>query len=379
MSRFCNAPWISISTDVNGSVRPCCRYEQPGRQTEYIMPNLRDGTIDKIWNGKELKRLRQAFLDGKEPAECNWCWSEEVAGLESFRQRYMARPYEYTPTVDNVPAPQIYDLKLSNVCNLKCRMCSPQASSSILKEMKELGATYEDETYWLSNKILGTKNESVFMESWVPQMQELEVTGGEPFFSSENKQLLTRIVDSGHAEHINLLITTNGMFYDRKLIEKISRFRRVTFSLSIDDVGERLEYARSGSSWKTIQTNILNLIKEYRSERLAINIYRTINIFNVWYLKELDDFAMDHNIEVISGMLHSPKPLCISYLPYWVKEEITARYASSNMYAGVLDFMNTSDMSFMIDLKEKIDTLDKIRKESFRKTFPEWSQVLLYE
>ena len=69
MSNFCYAPFISISTDVNGSIRPCCRYAQPDKQREYKMPNMKDGRIDKLFNGKEFQMLRQAFRDGKQPVE----------------------------------------------------------------------------------------------------------------------------------------------------------------------------------------------------------------------------------------------------------------------------------------------------------------------
>ena len=190
MSRFCPAPWINISTDVNGSIRPCCRYEQPGGQSKYKMPWMKNGKLDEIYNGPEMQALRDAFKNGIEPNECSWCWKEEAVGIKSFREKYLERNYLYS---EDDLIPQIYDLKLSNVCNLKCRMCGPQASSSIAKEENI------SNEYWLENKIIGTENENVFFNDWLPAMQELELTGGEPFFSPENKQLIERIVDSGHA------------------------------------------------------------------------------------------------------------------------------------------------------------------------------------
>ena len=91
MSKFCYAPFISISTDVNGSIRPCCRYAQPDKQIEYKMPNMKDGRIDELYNGEEFQKLRQAFNEGKMPAECYTCWNEESAGVPSFRQMYFRK------------------------------------------------------------------------------------------------------------------------------------------------------------------------------------------------------------------------------------------------------------------------------------------------
>ena len=36
------------------------------KQIEYKMPNMRDGKIDELYNGKGFQKLRQAFRDGKQ-------------------------------------------------------------------------------------------------------------------------------------------------------------------------------------------------------------------------------------------------------------------------------------------------------------------------
>ena len=374
MTKFCPAPWISISTDVNGSIRPCCRYEQPHRQVKYKMPYMNEGNITDLYNGDQMKALREAFLNGEMPYECHWCWKEERAGIKSFRERYIERDYQYD--LEN-PVPQILDLKLSNVCNLKCRMCGAWASSLIAKEQG-----VQDE-YFTANKILGTEQEETFFNDWLPNMKELELTGGEPFFSTENKQLLHRIIDSGHAEHIDLLLTTNAMFYIPSLMEKIKQFKLVTISLSVDDVGPRLEYARKNSKWSTIEQNMIKMVNDYRdydTNRFYVNIYRTINIYNILYLNDLDQWAMEHDINVCNGMLHSPNELSISNLPDHVKEIVLEKYSSLNddRYSDVLEYMK-EDSYYQGSVKhfyEYNQNLDKIRNESFEEVFPELHNVL---
>ena len=91
MDKFCYAPSISISTDVNGSIRPCCWYAQPDKQINHKMPNMKDGRIDKLYNGEEFKKLRDAFNNGEKPVECYRCWNEESSNMISNRQRYFKK------------------------------------------------------------------------------------------------------------------------------------------------------------------------------------------------------------------------------------------------------------------------------------------------
>ena len=164
MDHFCPAPWINISTDVNGSIRPCCRYEQPERQVTYKMPWMYDsGDLTDLYNNEKLEKLRLAFLQGEKPDECNWCWTEEKLGIRSFRQIYIDRKYDID-FEEVQQTPKILDLKLSNVCNLKCRMCGSRASSSIAKEQNNL------QPYYQEFKILHTDKEKDFVDNWLPQI-----------------------------------------------------------------------------------------------------------------------------------------------------------------------------------------------------------------
>tara|TARA_B110000503_G_C7155637_1_gene417204 strand:+ start:1200 stop:2300 length:1101 start_codon:yes stop_codon:yes gene_type:complete len=366
MSRLCIAPWIGISTDVNGSIRPCCRYEQPDRQIKYKMPWMKDGTLDELYNGKEIKALRQAFLDGEEPSECNWCWKEEAVGVKSFRQKY-SDIWDLDYDLET-PLPQLIDLKLSNVCNLKCRMCGPQASSSIAKEQGNL------DPYHITNKIIETDNEKVFFEKILPNISYLELTGGEPFFSSENKKLIELISCTEYCKNIYLKITTNGMFYNPSLMDKMLSFKKTDIALSIDDTGDRLEYQRGNSDWNKIKTNILSMKSNY--PEFKIQLYRTINNFNIYHLEDLDSWANQNDIIVANGFLHEPKYLNIQFLPNDVKNEVKIKLGDE--YKQVIRFMDTKEDHRLLEFHQKTKSLDEIRKESFKEIFEDWAEILLW-
>ena len=56
---FCTLPWVNLSTDVNGSLRPCCKFAQPNPENEFQLPNMKNGRLDQLWNHSEFQRLRQ--------------------------------------------------------------------------------------------------------------------------------------------------------------------------------------------------------------------------------------------------------------------------------------------------------------------------------
>ena len=249
-------------------------------------------------------------------------------------------------------------------------MCSPQASSLIAKEENI------DNPYLYSEKIIGTPNEDIFFNEWLPYMQELELTGGEPFFSSENKILLQKISKTEYAKNIRVLITTNGMFYDKKLLESLTHFKIVNFSFSIDDVGERLEYQRYGSDWKKIQNNLLNIKNNYQNFR--VYIYRTVNIFNIWHLEDLDQFCIDNNIKIGDGLLHEPEEFCIQNVPDYIKDMIKEKYKYSTRYNDIINFLDLHGNSNPIRMFNSLQKKDRIRNQSFSEVYPEWSDLLMY-
>ena len=127
--KFCPLPWINISIDVNGSLRPCCRYLQPNAQTNHKLPYIHNasGNLDKHYNSEAWKKLRQAFINGEQPNECNMCWNDEQGGVKSYRETFVETKNidlsKVDFTSDTIDAPLTLDLKLNNVCNLKCRIC----------------------------------------------------------------------------------------------------------------------------------------------------------------------------------------------------------------------------------------------------------------
>jgi MoaA/NifB/PqqE/SkfB family radical SAM enzyme len=386
-NKFCPFPWYNIVIDTNGSIRPCCRYAQPGRrpegyisQTEHVMPWLKDGNLEEIWNGSQLRKLRQAFLDGEQPSECEMCWSEERVGIKSFRQNAISNIGKYVDlTVNTSPQPLTFDLKLSNVCNLKCRMCSPQASSSILKEMRRLGVIDVDDdqgSYWLSNKIYGTHNESIF-EAWIANTVAIDLTGGEPLVSPENKKIIQRVSESKFANRISMHLNTNVTNFDEVIVEQFKKLKKVTITGSVDDVGPRVEYARSGSVWSTLDANI----RKYAAcDHIDFLIKCTVNNYNIWYLEDLINYCDEVGVRLEFDFVHEPLYLSIKHLSPSIKNLIKDKYSKSNFLASklynVISFLDADEKDLTDDFFDHLIKYDANRSESFAEVFKEWNEVL---
>ena len=372
---FCTLPWINISTDVNGSLRPCCKFAQPNPSNEYQLPNMKEGSLDVLWNDQRFQNLRQAFLDGKQPKECQSCWDEEAACMPSFRVQWAKDKKVDTTNMVFEPVatsgPRGMDLKLNNVCNLKCRICGPQASSTFLKEFQErLNVTIEGSDYWISNKILGTANEEV-INKWAEDLVHLEITGGEPMASPENIKILDLLIKSGKAKNITVLLNTNGTLYNKKFLDHILQFKEVTLCLSVDDLGPRLEYERYPTEWLTVQENITKFIELRKNHsNLYLTLCPTVSSFNIYYLAEYLEWATSMDIYTYYNILHYPPSHSVKNLPDRLKEIVSARLIHKD-FDIVKNFLHLSrDSDILInEFISKNDELDQFRQQDFKTTF----------
>ena len=135
--RFCVLPWVSLEASPIGTVRPCCLAEDELRDNAGDKFNLATAEFARIQNSHGMRRLRQQFIDGEQPETCKKCWNEERAGRTSKRMHTLARLEHMLPeqdwTLDAKPL-MFLDLKLGNICNLKCRICGSWSSSTFATE-----------------------------------------------------------------------------------------------------------------------------------------------------------------------------------------------------------------------------------------------------
>lgn len=380
---FCPLPWVNLSTDVNGSLRPCCKFKQPKPSNEYQLPNMKEGPLDVLWNDERYQNLRQAFLKGKKPKECQTCWDEEDAGILSFRLDFCENKKISIDDLDFKPiakkGPKSIDFKLNNVCNLKCRICGPQASSTFLKEHQErFNIKIEESGYWLSNKILGTANESV-IKKWADDLIHLEMTGGEPMASPENIKIMELLIEQDKSQNISVMVNTNGTLYNKRFLELLLKFKEVKLCISIDDLGSRLEYQRHPTEWTDVINNLIQFLNlQSKNKNLFILLCPTVSIFNIYHLPLYHQWASSLNIETFYNILHYPPNQSIKNLPDKLKKIVSDRLTEPE-FEPVKNFLHLPQegKNLIREFIIKNNLHDKFRNQNFREVFEEWGNLVM--
>lgn len=393
----CPVPWLNLSIDVDGSTRPCCKFTHQSADSRYKFANLKNSGLKEVWNSDAMTRLRKDFLSGKKPKECNACWNEESAGIKSYRQTFLdGRTTKKVDFADIKPnSPVTLDLKLSNVCNLKCRICGPVASSLWLKEelsqSNNLGHEFrsyieENRNYFLSKKVTDTEENKSTLLRWLGNIDHVEVTGGEPLLSPENRWLLDALVKEGRANEISLLYNTNATIFDQHTIDQWKRFKKVTVCLSIDDVGTRFEYQRSPGNWEEVQQNVKRYL-EVSAQNIEPIIFCSVSNFNIYYLPEYLEWidTLPGKPQVYFNYVHYDRHFCIQLMPAPLKKEVERKLRSEilektdsdsvkSQIEDLVNFMNCPPENEADQWKKFIRVTalrDKVRKESFRHVFSE--------
>ena len=279
-------PWHSICLSANGDIKPCCQFTNKGRP-----PNTEHDTIMENWNSQRMQDLRQAFLDGEKTADCNSCWERERQIGHSRRLWFEEKFGKYItkPTTELVvDNPQIVqaDINLSNVCNLKCRMCGSWASNSWFEE--EITLANKDRRYQKNNRPQSVRNVTVEdIQNLLPHIQDvkrIDFKGGEPMLAKHHDDFLQWMIDKDMTD-VHLLYTTNGTVRNPGIIELFSKFKHVSLVFSIEGTGTRYSYIRGGKY--DIEQIESNMAAYNELPNVSINFNVTVQNYNLLNLKEL--------------------------------------------------------------------------------------------
>lgn len=395
--KFCILPWVSLETSPIGTVRPCCLADDELIDNAGNKFDLNSASFTAIQNSHSMRKLRQQFIDQEQPQTCRKCWKEERAGRTSKRMHTLDRLKHMLPaqdwTIDAKPL-MFLDLKLGNICNLKCRICGSWSSSTFATE--ELANLPRDEDkkanhhYTMLKQGAWPRENPVFwkeIDQVVDQIRYIEFTGGEPFMIQEHFDMLQRLVDRGIANNIEIHYNTNGTQYPENAAAIWQHFKTVEIAFSIDDVGERFEYQRSNANWGEVCANI-DRFRELRRKHtnIQLQVCSTVNVFNVCYLEELSHWIEHQQFDFIYwNMMHEAYYFSISTLPESAKRVITQRLQLAQVnsqdrqeFDRIIDFMNNGVSLDGANMRREIANLDRRRGQNLSKLEPEFAELINY-
>jgi len=125
---ICAIPWINLEITQQGNITPCC-------VSNLNLGNVKTTKLEQAFYDDALQKLRNSFLAGERPPECNGCWKVEEKNLTSIRMHNIKRlKKQFLTTYFDQPQLSTLDIKFNNTCNFKCRICSSNSSSLFAAE-----------------------------------------------------------------------------------------------------------------------------------------------------------------------------------------------------------------------------------------------------
>lgn len=453
---FCIAPWHDTHIVTDGGFKGCCvMSEGPkgGRYETDDMPVTINSGLSSGVNSDTAKSLRLALLNDKWHPECKRCMSEEKAGMKSMRNFYNERwgdRFSYDdavkitdPETGELPedfTPFYYDIQLGNLCNLKCRICSPQSSSMWVPDYQKImkkGKSWSEpiapkrevvqfehisgKQFAMTPDPYAWANSDEFWEQMSERKSKIEhlyLIGGEPMMIQRHFKFLKECVESGDSKHMVLQYDTNLTNLPQKVMEYWKEFKELWIGFSIDGMGKELEYMRNPIKWDHMLKNIHKL-EEFATtnsnvkvtDGITVSIYNVLHILDYieWKVKagkyDFNHIWQRHSNHFGVHPLHSPHFLSVKTMTFKAKREICKRYIhwrdkmnawidsideytevqdkeslrnSINTYVDTwIEFINAEDGSkHMYEFWQFTNDLDAIRDESFSEVFPELSELL---
>lgn len=304
----------------SGQMKPCCRFEfhnaeYKGPTGEYVFSphNLNDQTtLSNSQRSDVWEDIRQQLLKNQPVAGCSKCYNEEEASGFSMRtnENYLRNNNKQNgPSYDvKVPTIKYLEMTFGNYCNLKCRTCNGDLSSTWWEDENALvdSGKYPDRYFYIRNS---TKNVNIPFK-WMPEdfinVEEIKFTGGEPMVHPDFIKLMDMLIELDVAKNIKLDVFTNCSWIPgEKYLDRLRQFKKIVLSLSVDGVGAVNDYIRAPSKWETVDNAVtawLNL-EDTNRENVHVVWNPTINIYNILNVKEMIEWWITKNTDIDENWL----------------------------------------------------------------------------
>ncbi|MGZ3690414.1 MAG: radical SAM protein [Pseudobdellovibrio sp.] len=265
--QFCAAPFNQMFLYPTGDVFVCC--EGGG-----FLGNVKNNTLEELWNGEKAQTLRKEFLEGK-PKQCKK--NIECKGCnKSYNEQLIDT--ELTPIVSKPP--QVLDLILNGKCNIDCIMCEVKNETRSLLDVPSF--------------------HTEIVEKVIPQVKTIALKSGEPFVQKETYWLIDKLKEVN--PNCEVRFTTNGQYnFNDKIKSELKKIKVEKITFSIDSIyKDTFEKVRAGGNLvkllKTID-DVKNWIKEEGlSDQIELNANITLQKDNWKDIPETFKYLFDNKI-----------------------------------------------------------------------------------
>lgn len=352
---FCMHPFTGLATREDGAIKICCRSQPIGW--------IQKESLEEVWNGEKMREVRRQVLNNERPDVCKPCFDLEDQGVQSLRQRHTAGvipearvnlyPDALNALNDDFTMPfelPTMEIKLNNLCNLKCRMCNPLDSTS-WKDWDQVTEFYKKENNYLVPTIekmvnipgqyIGPFDDS---KNWwdsftklLPHFRRVEFAGGEPLMDPYHYKILDLLAPYG--KNIELKYATNGTTLGikggRTIHDYWPKFKSIAVNVSIDGIHNVYEYIRGNGKFSEIEENV-KVFKSFPNVSRVVGAF-TVQANNILQICDvIDYFLNDMGIVFYSHRVNYPMSLSAQTLPPELKAKVVSDL--EDMKTKILDY-----------------------------------------
>jgi hypothetical protein len=359
---FCYAPWTNIQYSgvyEGGGASPCCEWH--GKRFT--------GNVNEYLDSDYLTKIKKSMIDHNMEEikiNCDACIHVESKGLLSQRHFIESKSQKYNQ-YDKVWR---IDYRPDNLCNFKCRMCSPYSSNLIEEEYVKIGR--------LEN-FIEKRNTDDVVDFDFSSLKEFAILGGEPTFNKKLYKILDYLIENKYNEQIMISYTTNCSSIPLGWSSRIKKFKDLHVNISLDAIGKTLEYVRTNANWKILEKNVaktLELTNSY-SFRPVLTAYNFVTVEEwVEYFFQFPEERVD--ISPVYGEI----PLKITAIPDHIREK-KIKYLESLKHPIADSIINIAktykfDSNYLKKFKYKTETDDKNRNTSVFDLSNEFREIWNY-
>jgi len=385
---FCILPFIHLYSEPKGEVKPCCIAS--GFDTPI---NLKTMSIEEAFNSDGMKELRKDMVDGNRNKVCDVCYKQEDTTDYSPRLDFNKNTLWKLPEIKedySVDSQfQHIDVRFSNLCNFKCRMCNHEFSSHWYDDYMKIKPLEVDGKEKVM-KITDTISDE--LTNHLSNLKSIYFAGGEPLIMPEHYKILTHLYENripdetSNRRKISIHYNTNLSvlkFEEKSLVNMWEGFERVFLSISCDGIGKVGEYQRTGFTHNKFIEN-LKIVGKYFTPSTSYdfrngmyyNFQYTTTIWNVYHIFDFIKFMQENkyitttdsidfyyswqpNYSSLNNITQSEKDRLIQFLTDGMNEIELTDKTKAELHR-IIDFIKLPPNGELSEVLDYTSTLDKL-------------------
>lgn len=337
---FCNTPWYELQIYWDGSLGICCQEAHKLHDGRY---NIATTTIAEWFDSEPVRHFRQGVLGERPVSACTRCYQEESMGGNSRRiksnQKSVIFRQAFADSFEQSPGRRHFDesgitsthpidihIDLGNYCNLACKMCNAQASSTIASQQVKWGIESSKQylgTDWTRDQQVWNSFLTQLLD--IPKLNNIHFMGGETLLTRRFEDFVDHMIAHDRLD-VCFSFVTNGTTFNPELMTKLKKFRRVGIEVSIETVDAHNVYQRQGTDNHLVMTNLDRYQDMCNGSNITLTARPAVSALTIGYFPGLLEYCLDKKLIVKSLLVTNPRFLDAVILPDTAKQQYLEQY-----------------------------------------------------